>query len=354
VRTPIGSSPPPPPSLSVITPAYNVEPYLPRCIESVLAQTWQDLELVIIDDGSTDGTADVISDYAARDSRVRGFRGRNRGVSYARNVAMKHARGRYFGFIDGDDEWEPTFAATLIAVLAREPRVAVVTGNALNAGGGALDGRPVRPWPADACNLSFLDMIEHEDAVFIMSIFRREVYDTIGGFNEALHRSEDYEFWLRAAAAGFAFRTHPEPLARYRRRADSATADQAGMFEGIMTVLRSARGFRHRARAEELGAIDRQLDKLQSDYVLTKGKAALMRGDVVEARSHFWELHRRGKGLPFAALSLGLLVAPNLVRYAYRARLEKLERQAARDQPAVAPVHTSSEERERPPSRQAS
>ncbi len=148
VRTPIDPQTPASPSLSVITPAYNVERYLPRCIESVLGQTWQDLELVVVDDGSTDRTADVISDYAAQDSRVRGFRGRNRGVSYARNVAMKHARGRYFGFIDGDDEWEPTFASTLIGVLEREPQVAVVTGNALNAGGGALDGRPVRPWPA--------------------------------------------------------------------------------------------------------------------------------------------------------------------------------------------------------------
>ena len=132
----------------MITPAYNVERYLPRCIESVLGQTWQDLELVIVDDGSTDRTADVISDYAAQDSRVRGFRGRNRGVSYTRNVAMKHARGRYFGFIDGDDEWEPTFASTLIGVLAREPQVAVVTGTRSTPeavpwmGGPCVPGRP--------------------------------------------------------------------------------------------------------------------------------------------------------------------------------------------------------------------
>ncbi len=195
-------------------------------------------------------------------------------------------------------------------------------------------------------------MIEHEDAVFIMSIFRREVYEAIGGFNETLHRSEDYEFWLRAAAAGFTFMTHPEPLARYRRRADSATADQAGMFEGIMTVLRSARGFRHHARAEELGAIDRQLDKLQSDYVLTKGKSALLRGDIVEARSHFWELYRRGKGLPFAALSLGLRVAPHMVRRAYHARLNRLEQQAARHRSAIAQQYATYEEH--PPSRQPS
>ncbi|HUR33052.1 MAG TPA: glycosyltransferase [Vicinamibacterales bacterium] len=312
--------------MSVITPVYNVEPYLTGCIESVLAQTLTDLELIVVDDGSTDGCSRVIAEFAARDSRVRGFRGPNRGVSHARNVAMRHARGRYFALLDGDDEWEPGFARTLVHLLERQPEVAVISGNARNVGGGALDGRAVRPWPAEPREISFVDMIEHEDAVFIMSVFRREVYESIGGFNEALFRSEDYEFWLRAAARGFRFKTHPEPLARYRRRPDSATADPAGMFESIMKVLVSARGFRQRARAEELGAIDRQLERLQSDYLLTRGKAALLRRDFVEARSHFWELYRRGKGVPYAAASIGLRVAPQLLLGAYRSRLRALDR----------------------------
>ena len=318
--------PPRQPVLSVITPAYNVEPYLARCIESVLNQTLRDLELVVVDDGSTDGSAAIIAEFAGRDDRVRGFRGPNRGVSHARNVAMQHARGRYFAFLDGDDEWEPAFAQTLVRLLDKQPNVAVVTGNALNLGGGVLDGRPVRPWPAEPREIRFVDMIEHEDSVFIQSVFRREVYDTIGGFNEALFRSEDYEFWLRAAAAGFTFLTHPEPLGKYRRRSGSLTTNHAGMFEDIMKVLASARGFRNRARADELGAIDRQLERLQSEYLLSKAKAAMLRRDFGEARSHFWELYRRGRGLPYAAVSLGLRVAPGLVLNRYRARLRALER----------------------------
>jgi len=315
------------PVLSVITPAYNVEPYLGACIESVLSQTLTNLEIVVVDDGSTDGTADVLAKYAARDPRVRGFRGRNCGVSHARNVAMRHARGRYFTLLDGDDLWEPRFAETLVGILDRRPEIGIVSGNGLNLRG-ALDGRPVRPWPAEGREVTFLDMIEHEDSMFIMSVFRREVYEAIGGFNETLHRNEDYEYWLRAAAAGHRIVTHPQPLARYRRRGDSLSADETGMFEGIMKVLGSARSFRHRARADELNAIDRQLEKLQSDCLLTKGKSALQRREFAEARSHFWELYCRGRGLPFLAVSTALRVAPAAVLALYRVHLKRLERRS--------------------------
>ncbi len=314
--------------LSVITPAYNAEAYVASCIESVLGQTFGDLELVIVDDGSTDGTADVIASFAAKDPRVRGFRGPNRGVSYARNVALRHSHGRYLALLDADDQWAPSFAATMVRILDRQPSVGVVVGNALNVGG-PFDGTPVRPWPAEPRQIRFIDMIEHLDAVFIMSVFRREVYEAIGGFNERLHRSEDYEFWLRAAATDVTFLTHPVPLGRYRRLPGSMSSNELAMFESIMQVLRNARGFRHRARADELAAIDRQLEKMAAAYVLTKGKAALLRKDFVEASSHFWELYRRGCGVMFAAASVGLRVAPRAVLGAYRARLQALEARAS-------------------------
>lgn len=340
--------PPSPPTLTVITPAYNVEPYLARCIESVLGQSLTDLEMIVVDDGSTDGTADVIAHYAARDERVRGFRGPNRGVSHARNVALQDAHGRYIALLDGDDEWEPAFANTLVRQLERQKEFAIVCGNGLNLGG-PLDGRPVKPWPAPAREIRMIDLIEHEDAMFIMSIFRREVYEALGGFNESLSRSEDYEFWMRAAAAGFRIVTCPEPLSRYRRRSDSMSADQSAMFDSIITVLKQARGFRHRARTEELAAIDRKLDALSSARLLSLGKMALMRRNYAEARSHFWELYRRGNGLPFAAASLGLRIAPALAMPLYRAQLwlkgrlaEELERRRRTSAPVQAGVESSS------------
>jgi glycosyltransferase involved in cell wall biosynthesis len=321
--------------LSIITPAYNVEPYLGACIESVLGQTLRDLELIVVDDGSTDGTASVIAAYAARDPRIRGFRGPNRGVSHARNVAMRHARGRYFALLDGDDTMDPACAATLVRLLERQPQVSVVSGNALFEGGGVLHGRPVRPWPAESREITFLDMIEDEASVFIMSILRREVFEAVGGFDERLHRSEDYDFWLRAAASGVRFISHPQPLGRYRRRDDSLTADQSAMYESMMGVLARARGFRHRARPEELGAIDRQLERLQSDYLLTKGKAAMLRRQFVESSYHFWALFRRERRLVHGATALGLRIAPSAVLAAYRSRLSTL---TARGGPGAAQV----------------
>jgi glycosyltransferase involved in cell wall biosynthesis len=316
------------PLLSVLTAAYNAEPYLPACIESVLSQTHGDLELLIVDDGSRDTTSEIVAHYAARDPRVRGFRGPNRGTAHARNVAMRHARGQFFALLDSDDVWEPTFAAEQVQLLQQNPQLGIVSGNGRNLGGGALDGLPVLPWPAEPRTVRFIDLIEHVDIMFIMSVFRREVYETLGGFNESLYRSEDYEYWLRAAASGFLIQTNPRPLALYRRRADSISADQPAMFESIIRVLELAREFRQRPRAEELGAIDLQLDRLRAGRLLTLGKAALLRQDFVEARTHFRELHRRGQGLRYGAMAAALRFAPALVRSAYRHRLQLLARRA--------------------------
>jgi glycosyltransferase involved in cell wall biosynthesis len=326
VRPPSGSDTPQP-RLSVITPVYNVEPYLPECIESVLRQSLAPLEMLIVDDGSTDGTAAVIARYAAQDPRVRGFTGPNRGVSHARNVAMHHARGAYFALLDGDDAWEPTFAATFVGLLDRNPQVGIFTSNARNIGG-PLDGRPVMSWPPEPQEVRFSDMIERVDAMCIMSVFRRSVYEAIGGFNESLMRSEDYEYWLRAAAAGFTVMTHPEPLGRYRRRPDSMMSNQRAMYEGMMRVLTLAREFRKRPRADELGAIDRQLSRLQTEYLLLMGKAALSRRDFADARSRFMELYRRNRKPMHLLTAAALQVAPSAVLAAYQARQRVIGRRA--------------------------
>lgn len=89
--------------LSVIVPVYNTEKYLSRCISSILGQTWTDLELILIDDGSTDGSGRICDDYAAADKRVKVIHKKNGGVSAARNDALKIAEGRFIGFVDSDD-----------------------------------------------------------------------------------------------------------------------------------------------------------------------------------------------------------------------------------------------------------
>src|SRR5262245_9882120 len=117
------------PRVSVIMPAYNVEPFVAEAARSVLAQTFRDLELVVVDDGSTDGTADVVAAIAATEPRVRLVRQPNRGLAGARNTAMRMARGDIFALLDSDDLWEPEFLGEQVAILDARPSIDIVTGN---------------------------------------------------------------------------------------------------------------------------------------------------------------------------------------------------------------------------------
>ena len=102
------------PALSIIVPVYQAEPYLPKCVESILAQTFTDLELILVDDGSPDRSGELCDAYAAKDPRVVVIHQENRGVSAARNAGLDAARGAYIGFVDSDDWIEPEMYQVLI------------------------------------------------------------------------------------------------------------------------------------------------------------------------------------------------------------------------------------------------
>ena len=101
------------PKISVIVPVYNTEKYLRRCIDSVLAQTYQDFELLLIDDGSKDSSGAICDEYAAKDARVRVFHKENGGVSSARNLGLDNARGEWVTFVDSDDYIEKKLSQVL-------------------------------------------------------------------------------------------------------------------------------------------------------------------------------------------------------------------------------------------------
>lgn len=100
--------------ISIIVPCYNIEKYLPRCIESILSQTYRNLEVILVSDGSTDGTNEIIKKYAEKDLRVVPIFKENSGVSSTRNKGLSVATGDYIGFVDGDDYIEPEMYETLL------------------------------------------------------------------------------------------------------------------------------------------------------------------------------------------------------------------------------------------------
>jgi glycosyltransferase involved in cell wall biosynthesis len=107
------------PQLSIVVPVYRVEPYLAKCIDSILAQTLSDFELILVDDGSPDRCGAICDEYAAKDPRIQVIHKANGGLSSARNAGIDIARGKYLGFVDSDDWIEPIMYATLMADLER-------------------------------------------------------------------------------------------------------------------------------------------------------------------------------------------------------------------------------------------
>lgn len=110
----------PEPMITVICPAYNVENYIEKCIESIRNQTYKNLEILLIDDGSTDDTGSICDGFAEKDKRIRAFHKENGGVSSARNLGLDNAQGDYIAFIDSDDNIEPEMYQTLLEMLIEE------------------------------------------------------------------------------------------------------------------------------------------------------------------------------------------------------------------------------------------
>ena len=304
------------PAVSIVTPAYNSASYLADTIRSVLAQTVTDFEMLIVDDGSTDTTADVAQQFAAADSRIRLLRQTNGGISSARNAAIARAQAPVFALIDSDDMWMPTYLEEQLRVLAESPKAGVVSANAFNLGG-SFDGMLLRRVPPGVQRVSLQSLIEVEDSVCIMSIFRREVVERIGVFDTTLPSSEDYDFWLRAAVAGFDVLFNGTPLGFYRRRAESVSADDSRMLASITTVLGKTRQSLP-AASPEAAAVDRQLDRFKWASVANSAKLALYRGEVGPAADGFAKLADHGSSLHLRLAAVAARHAPSLLRLAHR------------------------------------
>ena len=129
----------PSPVVSIIVPIYNVEKYLPKCIESILAQTFRDFELILVDDGSPDRCPAICDEYAAKDSRIVVIHQQNAGVSAARNAGLDGARGKYIGFVDPDDWIAPEMYEEMIAAMEQNDVPLAICGYDYYSEDGKLD-----------------------------------------------------------------------------------------------------------------------------------------------------------------------------------------------------------------------
>ncbi|PYR43210.1 MAG: hypothetical protein DMF93_03760 [Acidobacteria bacterium] len=323
------------PAVSVIMPAYNAERYLHAAVDSVLRHSFADLELLIVDDGSSDGTVVVAQAYAARDARVRVLQQANAGPGPARNTGFRAAAGRFFAFLDSDDEWDETFLEAQIATLRARPDVDVVVGNARNRGG-PRDGQPSRPVRGAGRPITLAEILADETCLFIMSVFRREVIDAIGGFDPEMFTNEEYEMWIRAALAGFAFTRNTTPLGWYSCRPGSLSSNDTRMLAGILRVFAKTRP-RLAPRSPELAILDRQVARFDAELAAAEARGSLARGESREAARHLAALHARRGGWLIGAAARVLELAPHAALGVYRLRLR-----ARRANPFGAAAHVRS------------
>jgi glycosyltransferase involved in cell wall biosynthesis len=200
------------PRISVLLPCFNHGAFIDDAVESVLGQTFQDFEIIVVDDGSTDPpTVAKLSSLTA--PRLRVLRTANRGLPAARNHAARHAFGAVFCALDADDRLAPTWFEKALGVLDEQPSVAFVS-HWLETFG---DERWT--WTPERCDLPALLA---RNAVNGAALVRREAFEAVGGYDESMREGcEDWDFWLRLVEAGRAGVIIPEVLFYYRRRADS-------------------------------------------------------------------------------------------------------------------------------------
>ena len=220
--------------IGIVVPVYNGAQYLAETLESVLAQTFADWELVIVDDGSTDGSATIAAAFAARDPRIRVVYKPNSGVATARNAGLRSlgSTSAFVAFLDQDDMWYPESLATLHVLLSRNPEASAAHGTYLpiDAAGhlkprsdrealhwrrrGFQDAHLVR-WPAERPTtfdvLAFMNPIVTPGQVLI----RRSVLHHTGDFDRSLAPADDWDLWLRLARSADLVYTDAAVL-RYR------------------------------------------------------------------------------------------------------------------------------------------
>jgi glycosyltransferase involved in cell wall biosynthesis len=211
------------PAVSVITPVFNAEPYIGAAIESVLGQSVGDWELLVIDDGSTDATPDVVREYAG-DPRLRVVRREHRGLSAARNEGVSRAMGRLLAFLDADDLWSPEYLERMVSMLDRRPEavLAFAGWRYVDAVGTVLP-QFVVPFGGDPARaereLPWRNAIVPSAAVAQTAAVRR-----VGGFDTALHACEDWDLWIRLREEG-PFVGLSSDLVLYRAHGESMTED---------------------------------------------------------------------------------------------------------------------------------
>lgn len=307
------------PLVSVVLPFYENEATIRESVESVLSQTWTDLELIAVDDGSGDGSFRIVAELARSDDRIRVLRQANAGVAAARNAGVQAARGRYCAFQDADDVWLPHKLEAQLELVG--DRTLVYSDARVQ------DGRDSYPWARR--NRATVDSYPRGDVYeallaecFVATptvIVPTDLLRDAGGFDTRLRTGEDHDLWLRLASDGVDFDYVPEPLVVVRRPG-SLTSDPVLGREGR---IRSFRVHETHVSGPRRSLVRRRIRTAREElelFLRHRAWRSVLAGETRAARRDLVHSLSVRPLSPRAWLALSLTLCPPLARRVVRGR----------------------------------
>lgn len=226
------------PKVDVIIPAYNAARYLPTAIESVMAQTFEDWQIVVVDDGSTDNTAEVVAPFLERlGPKIKYIKQPNAGVSAARNTAIRNSSSELLAMLDADDVWVSNRLSESLGCFEGRPQVGLSYGfnTTIDLEGRIINTYDQRQENAEGRIAPYLYM-RRVDLPCCTVTLRRKCIDEVGMFDETLRITEDRDLWLRIALR-YEVALVPKVIAHYRTSPDSLTTNSERMLNAQVQFI---------------------------------------------------------------------------------------------------------------------
>ncbi|HEX2270280.1 MAG TPA: glycosyltransferase family A protein, partial [Pyrinomonadaceae bacterium] len=310
------------PAVTVVIAAYNSAHYIGQTLDSLQAQTFTDFEVIVVNDGSND-RAELERIIDAHPLPIIYVSQENKGVSAARNAAIRIGRGKFYAQIDADDQWTPDYLEVQLGVLNDSPDVTLVYPNATIIGDGfdgTLEFMKVSPSEGD---VTFESLVRQKCVVMTCVTARMSAIREAGMFDEALRSCEDFDLWLRIVKNGGRIVYHRRPLVLYRRHEGSLSSDRVWMTRHLLAVFeKSARTFQ--LTPAEKAILDEQIAENRAMLNLFAGKHQLNARQTSAALESFQKANEHLRTSKLALVIFLLRYAPRLVVLAFTAR-ERLQ-----------------------------
>lgn len=306
------------PKVSVIVPSYNTATLIAEALDSVFAQSYQDFEVIVINDGSPD-TPELERVLEPYRERIVYLKQENRRACGARNNGISHARGEYLAFLDSDDSWTPGYLQSQIERLQADPSLDMIYCDCLIYGDAPQAGKTFMQGCRSIGPVTFESVLTEQSQIPISgTIVRRQVVINAGGFDERLAMCDDYEMWLRLAFRGARITYYSDVLSRIRiGRPSSLSSSKSKMVAAFATILQNVKA-EWKLTVEQQALLAEKLRQVQALLALELGKEMLRKGEFGEARIQLGKANSHLRRCKLKLTLFGLRFAPALTALTVR------------------------------------